>query len=204
MFSLPSQIKTLLIVTGIFFLAQTSYSGVSATFPKSDSLILTQINQQIAMDPSLVTLHVNIGVNNTNVSVSGQVPKQEKANALITLIASIAGVQSVDVSELTLNNGRPLSPDEVINSLVLGVFNQEGLTGPLSREPATVSITGPSSRTYLVPPPPINIQVKTKNRVVYLSGTVPNQATEDKAINLAKIVPDVVDVQSTLEIETGQ
>lgn len=191
---------TLLISGGVIMvLKPDSAYSVSASFPKSDSLLLAQIQAKIALYPALAASQLKVAVTNGAVNISGEVAGKAQAITLIILAESIAGVQAVTVSGLSLQEGS-LTGDDLINSQVIGTFNREGLMGPLSQKPIVTSHTGIASATYATPPPPIHLQVKTKDRVVYLSGSAPTQAAVDKAIDLAKSIPGVNEVRSAIII----
>lgn len=179
------------------FMKPSEGLSLSASFPKSDSLLLSQIQAQITADKRLSGLPVEVTVANGQVSFKGSVAKKAQAIALIILAESTAGVQGVEVSDLSLQAGS-LSSDDLVNSLVIGTFQREGLMGPLSQLTSTKAQTGISNLTYKFPPRPIHIQVKTRDGVVYLSGKVPDQATLDQAISLARSISGVVDVESEL------
>lgn len=188
---------------GAVYLSNPSYAeSRSVSIPKSNSVIYEQIKAKIAAHPELKDLPIVISVWQGIVRIFGEVPKKAQLKAIIILIDSIAGVQGLDVSGLTLKTGI-MPVDDVINSEVIGTFNREGLMGPLSQAPIVTTISGPGNATYLTNPPPINIQVKTQNRIVFLSGTVPDQATADKAEKLAQSIPNVSEVQSTLKVSSS-
>jgi hypothetical protein len=127
------------------------------------------------------------------------VPKVAQAIEVIILVESVAGVQSVDVSGLSIQTGS-LTADELINSLVIGTFNREGLMGPLSQQPIVTNKTGVGQATFYTPAPPISLQVKTRDSVVYLSGSAPSQDMADKAVDLARSISGVTDVKSTIRV----
>jgi hypothetical protein len=184
-------------VLAVSFLSPEKALSLSASFPKTDSVILAQIQDQIAARPDLISAPIQVEVTNAVVSLSGRLGTKKQALALIVLAESIAGVESVDASGLSLQKGQ-LKPDDIINSLVIGTFYREGLMGPLSQLPISTFHTGVGTAAYSTPAPPIHLQVETQDGVVYLSGSAPDQATIDKAEDLARSVEGVVAVKSSI------
>ncbi len=183
---------------GAFLLQAPEAYCLSGNFLKSDSALLAQIQAEIAANPALFNPSVQVEVIQGKASFKGIAVDKNQAKALITLAASTAGIQGVNISGLSLIKGR-LTSDDLLNSLVIGIFYREGLMGPLSHKPAMIGVRGTAMATYTIPAQPIHLQVNTRDGIVYLSGEASDQAAIDKAIDLAKSIQGVREVKSIIK-----
>ena len=172
---------------------EKSYS-VSASFAKRDDVITAQLQAKIAADPILSHFSVSVNTVSAVVSIQAVVDTAAQANKLVILANTVAGVKSVDASGIVVKKPKPsaaqigkpkpkntqtFSADSVITSQVIGLYIREGMIDANHPETAT-------------------IHVKTQQGVVYLSGTVANDALATNAVNLAQTINGVVKVVSSL------
>lgn len=176
--------KKLIFFSGLIVIAvlvlNLSYA-VSASFPKPDSVITAQLQTKISDDPVLSKLPVTVTTNASVVKIEGTVNTAQQVKQIILLAQSIAGVKSVDISALYFKSNQQLSADDLITSQVTGLLVREGILGPYA------SLLN-------------KITVQTHVGVIYLSGTVGDNATVDKAVQFARTIPNVQDVQSSLTV----
>lgn len=180
---------------GSFVFVERSYS-VSASFAKRDDVITAQLQAKIAADPQLSKFRVDIDTIKAVVSIHAVVETSAQANKLVILANSIAGVDSVDASDIVVKplkkaavpqpgaktkakNAEKFTADSVITSQVIGLYIREGLIDPANPLSATIN-------------------VQTRQGIVYLTGTVTSDAAADNAVKLAQTITGVVDVQSSL------
>ncbi|MDR3477935.1 MAG: BON domain-containing protein [Gammaproteobacteria bacterium] len=148
----------------------------------SDTAITGFVKAKIAIDSSIPGDDVSVTTNNNVVSLSGTLPSDQDANNLINMVQSINGVKAVDTSHLSVKRVTPPIDDAAIAAKVKAVFIKNKLVGKKA-----VPLT--------------HIQIASKAGVVALSGTTGNQSQIDNAIKLAKQIPGVKDVQSTLTVD---
>ena len=186
--TLTSSFKKYLLFFTLFGLL-ISFAGqseaISASFDKRDDVITAQVKAKIAEDSDLIRFNIGVTTSEGIVSLNATVGTVAEADKVVMLTNSIAGVKSVDASNLVVQKAdaatfKPVSGDNVINSGVVGLFVREGL----------MDLSNPASS---------NLRVVTQSGVVYLSGTLANQAQIDKAVNFAQSINGVVKVVSTLK-----
>ena len=67
----------------------------------SDALITTSINAELAKDPKLSALHINVDTDNGRVALHGTAPDQAAKERASQVAGTVKGVVSVD-NELTI------------------------------------------------------------------------------------------------------
>ena len=150
----------------------------------SDSVITTKIESKIILDPSISVYKVNVSTNKDGiVTLGGTVNSDTDAAALIQIAQSTDGVNDVDVSNLMVKNSKQPFADTVITAKVKGIFIRENLLG---RADAPVGSS--------------NVSIETNNAVVYLSGDVNTQKEANNAVNLAKTIKGVKNVESRIKV----
>jgi osmotically-inducible protein OsmY len=175
--------KTIYVINGFIILGililNLSYA-VSASFTKPDAVITAQLQALIAKDSALSKLPITVSTDASVVKIEGAV-SADQAKQLVALAQSVAGVKSVDASALSFKRDQGLSVDDLITSQVMGLYVREGILGPYA-DPLT------------------HITIQTKGGTVYLTGTVGDNGTANKAAQLAQTIPNVQDVQSSLTV----
>lgn len=168
-FSKPFLLISLLLV--ILLCAQTLHA-FSRSFPKLDSTIVTQVTNRIAAKAEFADLSIEVSAADGVVSLSGAVPNETLANQLIAVARSVAGVSSVDASNLKIA-GKLINPDLTITANILAIYGKKGW-----RE----------------------LKVKTVKGIVTLSGVVDSEDKANTAEDLAQAIPGVKEVNSTIEV----
>jgi hyperosmotically inducible protein len=169
----------IITILSILFLLLSSHSEANVNL---NSDIVEQVREQLSKDPRTANLLVDIGIKEVVLSLQGQVPTQEEANALIEVTSSIAGVKDVDTTKLTTEKSHQLLADAIITAKVKGLFVREKLLGDMP-----IKIAG--------------IHVKTNDGIVYLTGTVKKEKQIRTAEKLAKSVTGVKQVKVKIKID---
>jgi hyperosmotically inducible protein len=102
-----------------------------------------------------------------------------------------------------MRNTRPLTTTLRILALIAPLLSACGGGPSVRTQPDDLTITA-RVKTALLNDPDIvapRIDVETVNRVVTLSGRVESKEEEQKAIAVARSVPGVAEVKSTLQIQ---
>lgn len=170
-----------ILLTLLFIFITPSFAATPQ--PVADTVITAKVKSKLAMDANLSGLNVDVSTNNGVVTLSGMVNSDTEASALIELVQSTDGVKNINDDNLKVKDSTQPFADLAITAKVKGMFIREKLTGKDI--------------------PAISISVETTNGVVYLSGTVSNQAQIDNAISIAKTISGVKNVESTIKIETS-
>lgn len=150
----------------------------------SDSVITTKIKAKMLADKEISSLNIGVETNNGVVTLSGTVPTDNQASAVIETAAATDGVKNVETTHLVVQKSTQPFTDTVITAKVKGLFMKEKVFGD-----NPISVTG--------------ISVETKNGVVYLTG----DATSAQAANaekLARTVDGVKSVDSRINIEENK
>lgn len=176
--------KALRIIKGMIFstLIILSFQVLAETNNISDATITKNIKAKFAADKTVSDLKVDITTNKGVVTLSGIVNTDKEASTLIELAESTTGVKSVEASQITPKVSKQVFADTVITAKVKGAFLREKLFG--SHEI-----------------PVISVNVETTDGVVYLSGTAKTQKQADNAVNIAKTIKGVKNVESKITIK---
>lgn len=150
----------------------------------SDTVITGKVKAKIAADPNVSVFKVGVTTRNGVVMLDGMVNSDTDASALIEMAQSVDGVRDVDTSQFKVKNSSQPFTDTVITAKVKGIYIREKLLGK--------------------DVPAVNVGVETNNGVVYLSGSVANQEQATNAINIAKSVDGVKQVESRIKINEDQ
>ncbi|HVY53237.1 MAG TPA: BON domain-containing protein, partial [Gammaproteobacteria bacterium] len=118
-----SQVILLLVA-----LSFTSAYAVSASFKKRDDVITAQVQDVISKSDLVKNAAVTVTTENSIVKITGKVKDSNQAQTLVTLANSIAGVEGVDINDLTYG-GEKLTSDDSITGQLTGIFMREGLMG---------------------------------------------------------------------------
>lgn len=76
-----------------------------ATNKVADALITTSVNAELAKDPSLSALHINVDTDSGRVALKGTAPDQASRERATQLASSVKGVVSVDNQLTVRGNG---------------------------------------------------------------------------------------------------
>lgn len=171
------------------------YSFSLSAVPVNDGTLLVSDNPQIMTDKS-ITYTILYQMKNDNVfsgakikikttdgvvTINGTVLSQYQAGKIVELAESLGGVNDVDAAGLvSLADKQPLT-DTIITAKIKGLLIREKLINKIN-----LSIS--------------NLNVKTINGTVYLSGKTETADQLDHIINLAKSVPEVKRVTTQVAI----
>lgn len=145
-----------------------------------DSSITGYIYAQIALDDQLSQENIDVSTEKGVVTLEGTVASDTQASSLIQLASSSSGVVSVDASKLKVKKSTQPFTDLVITAKVKGSLIRENIFD-------SQDFSG-------------NIQVETKNGVVYLSGSASNTDQVKNAVKLAQSISGVTRVESTIKV----
>ena len=182
------KIISLLILTQLFIFSNTYAQNnnmmnntTSSTIQPTDTTIMSNVKSKIAADATISGLNVTVTSQGGVVSLVGQVNTDAEASKLIEIAESTPGVKDTDTAKLSvLKSDQPFT-DMVITAKVRGTYIQEKLFSDKD-----ISVT--------------EINVETKNGIVYLSGTVDSQEKANNAVNLAKSISGVKSVESKIVV----
>jgi len=156
-----------------------SYAG---TLTPADAAIVSAINTKFASDKTTEGLNVQVSSYAGVVTLTGKVNTDTEADKLIQIAESTQGVKDVKTPHLTVKKSKHNMSDTVITAKVKGMYMREKVFGDKD-----ISVMG--------------VSVETTNGIVYLTGTVENQAEADNAVKYAKLVNGVKKVESKLVVK---
>lgn len=158
----------------------------TAAISVDDAAIANNVKEKLSHEPTLKGIDISVTANKGAVSLSGTIQTEDQLKAAEKATKSISGVKEVDTSNLIEEkSGQPMT-DAMITGKVKALFIKEKLFGNENSAPN------------------MSIEVETKAGVVYLTGTTEKQEQLDHAINLAKSVKDVKDVNSTVVVGSNK
>jgi hyperosmotically inducible protein len=164
-------------------LAESSHTVKEAA---NDSVITTEIKGKLLADSQVSSFKISVETTNGNVHLSGEVPNKEIEGKVVSIAKSINGVSNVD-SHLSINSSIEVSPNHDTGLATDTVITTKVKTQLL----ADSTVSG------------LDIHVTTIKGVVTLSGTVPSSDAEKKAVEIAKSVNDVTNVESHLVVDAS-
>jgi osmotically-inducible protein OsmY len=173
-----SFVKTSLF-SALFALSAAVYADAPA-----DVNITQNVKNNISNNTKLSEFNIDVITNDGVVELVGMVNADADAETIIEIAQSTEGVKDVETSQLKVKDSQQPFADTVITAKVKGEFIKAKLFGEKVA--------------------PMSIHVETKDGIVYLSGNARTQTQIDNAIDLAKKVKNVKEVQSKVALENGQ
>ncbi len=143
-----------------------------------DSTITTIISTKFAKDREIAPFNINIATNNGVVNLAGEVKTDAQFDRVVTIAESVQGIQDVNTSNLSVKGSRQPVSDSIITAKIKGEIIRNKI------------LTSHDAKYW-------SVHVKTKNGVVYLSGSVNNQAQKTNIVNIAKSVSGVISVDDS-------
>jgi len=148
-----------------------------------DKSITANINKRYLIDPRINSSNILVSTENGVVTLSGTANSIEQASAAIEIAGSTQGVLDINTTHLTVGGvAQPQFADTIITSRLRGVYVRE----KVYQESA-----------------PANVNIETKDGVVYITGTVENAEQARQVMELAKAIPNVKRVESKVSIKSG-
>jgi len=190
-----NKIKQLLIVLSCFlscFLPAPLYcageepstnvnASPASTYAIEDSVITQILKKKLAEDLRITSPNITVQTNEGIVVLTGTFDAKSEAAAAIEDIISTPGVQDIDVSEITLSTGvDPTFDDVVIIARIKGLYLRYRIFG---LNPISI------------------ITIESRDGVVFLTGAVDDLAQRERAIELARTVPNVKKVIPNIHIK---
>lgn len=167
---------TVLLGIGILFINMS----VAQNAPK-DTVITQGVKDKFANNKLLAGGNIEINTKGGIVYLSGEVMNEKQALAAIEVAQSSPQVNDVEIDKLVIKGGRKPNLDAVITAKIMGLFIQQKAFGE-SEEAAKI------------------IHVETKQSNVSLSGKIDSKELADMAVEMAKSIPGVKQVNSTIEV----
>jgi len=151
--------------------------------------ITTKVQAKLAADDIVKASQIDVTTTNGVVTLTGNVDTEEQKDQALALARNTKGVVSVvDMISTRRASGGGDAPDA--NRTVGETFDDAGITmrvkGRLLDDPLVKGL---------------QIDVDTRDGVVFLTGSVESDAQRDKAIDLARHTEQVQDVQANLTIQ---
>lgn len=163
--------------------SNTTMADHSKDANKTDDVSITKgVKEKIAADKSLHNQVIVVITENGIVTLTGDLETDNQASNAISAARSISGVNDVNTDKLKVKSSHQPFTDTVITGLVKGSFLQNRLFGE-----GDVPLT--------------TIHVETKNGIVHLTGTAESSAQISKAVELAKAVKNVKNVDAKVEVK---
>lgn len=168
----------LLLICPTLGWAENHQEAQHANDVADDAYIVLQIKNKIKNEPLLKKVADNIKVTSKygNVNLSGLVDTNMQAEKIIVFTQSLKWVKDIDTINLKIKNSKEPLTDSFTTFKVKGVLLREGFS-------------------------PNAIHVETKNRVVFLTGTVYNQEQINKITSLITNIKDVSSIENGLKIK---
>jgi hyperosmotically inducible protein len=163
--------------------------GVSCA--ATDSGVTVKVKSKLAADSSVSANEIDVTTEDKVVTLSGTVDSEAERERAVELARETKGV--IDVRNQLLVRNADGTGDAPSADRTLGqVIDDAGITAAV--------------KTKLLDDPAVaglEIDVDTREGVVYLTGTVRSDAEKDRAIDIARATEHVRDVQADLRVEQG-
>jgi osmotically-inducible protein OsmY len=157
----------------------------------TDTGVTAKVKAKFAADDIVKASQIDVETSNGVVTLKGNVDSEEAKNRAMQLAKDTSGVVNVvDMISARRASGSGDAPDP--DRTMGETLDDAGITM--------------SVKSKLLDDPLVKglkIDVDTRERVVYLTGTVGSNAEKQKAIQLAKDTKGVRDVQANLTLQTG-
>jgi osmotically-inducible protein OsmY len=172
--------------TFLFVVLAMVVSLVVACTQATDAGITGTIKTRLAADTRVRASEINVDTAKGVVTLTGNVDSQEAKDSALQLARSTSGVRDVkDMISVKVASETGEAPDP--NRTVGERIDDAGITmrvkGRLLDDPLVKGM---------------KIDVDTRDGVVFLTGSVPNEAERKQAIELARTTEGVKDVQANL------
>jgi hyperosmotically inducible protein len=174
-------LSTVAVSLALAFGTPLALANTSSTNAIVDTNITQNVQASIAANTTTSSSVINVNTQNGVVKLQGNVKTDAEASAATQIAESTPGVKDVDTSNLTVQDSQQPLTDMYITAKVKGIFLREKVLGD-----APLSIA--------------NLNVETKNGVVYLTGKVENRTQLKNAIKLAKTIQGVNRVEAKVEV----
>jgi len=156
---------------------------------QTDAGLTTQVKSKMAADGTVPATQINVDTKNGVVTLTGSVDRQVEKDQAIVLARNTAGVRDVvdmiSVRETSVSGDAP-DPDRSMGEVVDDAGITMAVKGKLLEDP---DVKG------------LQIDVDTKEGVVYLTGSVRSTAEKEKATHLARETKNVKNVVANLKVE---
>jgi hyperosmotically inducible protein len=158
---------------------------------QADSIITARIKASMATDTKVNASHIEVATDKKVVTLTGNIDSQaEKDRALEIARATSGVVKVVDMIEVRTGaeSGEAPHPDRTLGERI---------------DDAAITI---EVKTRLLEDPQVKgsqIDVDTREGVVFLTGSVRNQEENDRAVEVARTTQHVKDVKPNLVVTKG-
>jgi hyperosmotically inducible protein len=165
-----------------------AFVAICAGCAQSDSVITTKVKAKLAADPVVQASQFEVATDRQVVTLTGNVDSQQAKDRALEIARDTRGVMKV-VDMVSVRNvaGAGDAPEP---GRMLGVVIDD----------ATITAT---VKARLLDDPLVQglqIDVDTRDGVVYLTGSVKTEKEKDRAIELARVTEHVRDVQPNLTV----
>ncbi len=157
----------------------------------TDTGLTTKVKAKLAADDVVKASQIEVATSNGVVTLTGNVDSEEAKNRALRLAKDTPGVVSVVdmiAARRASGSGDAPEPDRTIGETVDDAGITMSVKSKLLDDPLVKGL---------------KIDVDTRERVVFLTGSVGSDAERQKAIQLARDTKGVRDVQANLTLQTG-
>jgi osmotically-inducible protein OsmY len=200
--------RKLFILIMIFmmpFLLFTSCNSGKTAGIDGDNQITKQVKDKLQADPVLSSADIHVNTDGGVVKLHGKVMRQEESEKAMLLAKSVPGVKNV-TSQLKIDSDITNTDlRERVDQGEESAEDQREEREPASKHPVDdASITAKIKMKFAADDrvSALHIDVDTRNQIVTLTGTVKNSAEAKRAVQIARSVDDVKDVNSVLTVRS--
>jgi len=145
-----------------------------------DSVITTKVRSALMADENVKSLDIKVKTNKGEVMLSGFADNQSQIDRGVAVAKGIEGVKNVD-NKLTLKEGKQTVGNKIDDSVITTQVKAAMLADPLMKS--------------------LDVSVTTRKGEVQLSGFVDNVTQLTRAVEVAKGVDGVVNVDSRMSLK---
>jgi len=165
--------------------------------PIDDSVITTKVKALFVKDKQVRARNIEVKTVNGVVELSGTARSAQESSRAASIAGKVKGVKSV-------KNDLQVAPKPTASAGEKMSGKDRPATKPGSDQPVADSVITTKVKALFVKDKEVsfrNIEVKTVNGVVHLSGTAKSKQEADKAVSMARDVTGVKSVQSEIRVQ---
>lgn len=185
-----------LLLPVVGYTAEKSPAGRSDQ-PVADSVITTKVKALFVKDKYVRARNVEVKTVNGVVELSGTARSEQESSRAASIAGKVKGVQSVK-NDLQVSAKPTASTREEMSE------KDRSATTQRSDHPVADSVITTKIKALFVKDKEVsfrNIEVKTVNGAVHLSGIAKSQQESDKAVSMARGVKGVNSVQNDIRVQ---
>jgi hyperosmotically inducible protein len=195
---MKTRLLTAGLLIGALLFSTASYPQGRSDQPIDDSVITTKVKARLVKDKQVRARDIEVKTVNGVVELSGTARTKREASKAASLARNVKGVKSVKNDIQVAAAAAPAPAAEKMPA------KDRPATAKGSDQPVADSVITTKVKALYVKDKDVsfrNIEVKTVNGVVHLSGTAKSKQEADKAVSIARDCEGVKSVKNDIRVQ---